>query len=170
MKDFFRAGWGSISSNWGNIASVVGAVLTVVFSWAAANASRRSQIASEQTRQKLQSVDQLTELNRLLGRVDDLLFRLEHQAWVIVNERATDLRVSIAGMMTHGAFEFSEENAKRLGEAVIQFKNIASGSDRVTHAGGKPPDVARYRRIASDQKETLVLAAQELKVFVGETE
>lgn len=155
-------------ANWGNIASVIGAILTIFFSWSASNSSKLSRQASEQTKKLLQSVDLLSETNRLLGRVDDLLFRLEHQAWIVVVERATDLRISTAAIISQSDDTFSLDTKQRLGEAVNQFKNIASGADRVAQGSARVPDAARYRRIVSDQKETLVLAAQELKTRLGE--
>lgn len=156
-------------SRWGEIASVVSLVLTIVFAGSAARSSKQAKIAAIQAQKKLQSVDSFMELNRLAGRVDDLLFRLETKSWLIVVERSTDLRVSIATLLTRNDLGLSKSTQARLAEAVTQFKSLASGSDKAIHANTKSPDAARYRRIVNDQKVTLALAIEELKVLIGET-
>lgn len=155
--------------HWGGLASVVGAILTIFFSRSAARAAGAARIASDQTRQKLQSIDLLSELNRLIGRVDDLMIRLETSSWVVVAERATDLRISVAAIIAPQDVLFTDEIVQRMAESISQFKNIAAGADRAMRPDSKNPDVARYRKIASDQKETLVLAMQEVKIHMGES-
>ncbi len=67
----------TFAEHWGSFASLLDAGLTVCYSRSAKTASENARLASEQTRQKMQSVDLFSEVNRLNGRVDDLLFRLE---------------------------------------------------------------------------------------------
>jgi hypothetical protein len=162
--------WAFLSENWGNLASVFGAALTVFFSLQAATAAKSARLASEATRGKLQSIDLLSELNRLNGRIDDLLYRLETNAWPVVSERATDLRVSIAAVIANNDGFFSREIIERMTLSVSQFRNIASGADRGNHPEQKTPDAIRYRKIVTDQKETLVLALEEVKKHLGERE
>lgn len=155
--------WEFVLDDWGNVASVIGALLTVYFSIMARRAAMDAKAASESARQRMRSIDALDELARLNGRIDDLMFRLEYRAWVVVNERATDLRVSIAAIMSSGKVSFPTELGQRLAEAANQFRIIAAAADRANGGDGDGPDVARYRRIVADQKETLVLAIEEMK-------
>lgn len=132
------------------------------------NAARSAEISAKITREKLNSIDLLAELNRLNGRIDDLMLRLDGGAWELVSERATDLRVSIAAIAANLGGGISEDVRQRLLVSVTQFKNIAAGAGRA-NADGKPaPSVSRYQSIVADQKETIVLAMQAVKSHMGE--
>lgn len=159
-----------LKANWGNIASVIGAVLTVFASFASMRASKMAQQASEGTRARLGSIDLLNEVQRLIGRVDELSHHLSQSTWPMVFERATDLRLSTSVVVLTGAKVFTDDISNKLSEAVVQFSEIADLTDKHVQNGNKAPDIARCRRIASNQKETLFLALQELKQKLGELE
>jgi hypothetical protein len=156
--------------NWGSLASVIGAIFTVIFSMRASSAALAAKTASETTRSKLQEIDLLSELNRLNGGIDDLLRKLEIGSWGGVTERSNDLRVSIAAInRSHGQY-FDKDICQQLIAAATQFKTISTSADRVNILGGDGPDIARYRKIVVDQKETVTLAIQDVKVKMGATQ
>lgn len=166
--------WYSIFSsflgrNWGDLASVLGVCLTVYFSWRAKRSADLAKEAAQSTKSRLQSIDLLVELNRLHGRVDDLNLRIDGAAWPIVNERATDLRVSIAAIVSQNDLPFSKEVIEKLSIAVNQFKNMAATADKAIASPNSATDSLRLRRVVSDQKETIVLALQEIKTSMGES-
>lgn len=115
-------------------------------------------------------MDLLSELNRLNGRVDDLLNRLDTAAWQIVAERATDLRVSIAAIIIPENALIPDDVRDNLAVAVTQFKNISDGANRATTPHKTAPDINRYKKIAVDQKETIVLAIEHVKRRLGSGE
>ena len=152
-----------LAENWGNLLSGLGALLTVLFSWRAQTAATLAKEAAQTTKTKLQRLDVLSEIARLNGRIDDLIFRLDSTEWPVVYERANELRYAIFAINAGDPSVFSEGLQVQLVEAVSQFRNLANAADRVRQNPGSSPDIARYKRIVGDQKEKLVLAQQEAR-------
>ena len=141
----------------------------MLFSWRAEQAAEDASSSAKKMRETLQSIDVMTELSRLDGRIDDLVLRLDTGSWEIVSERASDLRVSLASIIALSDLPFDEELVDKLLIAVTQFKNISNGAKRADGTEKNSPDASRFHRIVIDHKESIALAIVALKTQMGDT-
>lgn len=155
-----------LAANWGNLASVLGAALTVYFAVKAERAAISARQASEATRSRIGAIDVLADLNRVVGRIDDLKHRIDANSWQVASERATEVRITLSTALATKT-TMSRNTRDSLSAAVSQFKSLAVASDKAYHKQPEQSEMVRLRRIIADQKEVVIIAMLEVRNLVG---
>lgn len=122
--------------------------------------------ASEATRSKIGAIDVLADLNRAIGRIDDLRNKIDAGSWHVASERATEVRITLSTALA-AQVAMSVSTRESLNAAVSQFKSLAIASDKASHKQPEPFELAKFRRIVADQKEVVMLAMVEVRNLVG---
>lgn len=140
-----------VADHWGDLASVLGLGLTT---WAALRAGSAARAAKE-VKDRMFSLDTLTEISAALATLDEIKRHQRQGAWEVVLDRYAIVRKHLVRVeqMNPG---FTDAQQSEFAKTMKQFRIIESRVERArANPEENPIDSAKLNGIISDQADVL---------------
>jgi hypothetical protein len=154
----------------GIVVSLIGTALTIIFARAARDSADQAVVAAsaakeaaEAARVRMLNVDLLFETTKIAGMLDELHGTIGQQTWFLVVDRANRACDEINSVIMQTQHVLDEETRANLAQAGSQLRTLAATADRAAFEKSYEPDVRRFRRVVSQQKEIVVVAIENLR-------